>query len=129
MPADSQRGAEIAGQCADVGPGGAVDLDVEIDHRQILRHEVASGDDLQPTDAHRPGRELDLLPRPDLRVRADAVDLDRRDRGGDLLDVTPQRGEGRLETGLVEVDDSATRGHLTLGVVGDGRDAQPDRAA
>ena len=58
VTADRQRGAEIAGQGADVGSGGTVDLDVDVDQVVV----AAYGQHLEPVDAHRPRGQFDGCP-------------------------------------------------------------------
>ena len=85
VPADAQRGAEVAGQRPDVGPGRALDDDVQVG--------AAAGEQRERRDRHRPRRQHDLLPRPHPRVRPPPVDLDRADRAGHLQDRAGQCGD------------------------------------
>ena len=82
---------------------------------------------VEPRHRDRSRRELDVLARAHPGVGAHAVDLDRADRRRHLLDGAGERATPAAIASSVTPEASAVAQHLALGVVGDGRDAEPDR--
>jgi hypothetical protein len=118
--------AEVTGQCADIGAGGAFDQHVDVDPGGL----AAQAEQVEAVHGDRPGGDLHLLAGPHPGVGALAVDLDRAHRARHLLDRTGQRGDAGQD---VVVGDGIQPGavHLrqnfALGVVGRGGGAEPDR--
>src|SRR5665213_7244 len=89
MPANAESCPHIAGQRADVRPRGAGDFNVDIEHAEL--GVGPEGSRLESGDRDPPHRKHDVLTRPRPCVGTHAVDLDRADRRGALLDLA---GEG-----------------------------------
>ena len=124
VAAGAERGAEVAGQAADVGTARAADGHVDVE----LVTGRARGRHGELVDGDRPGGQLRRGARPGQPVGALAADLDRADRGRYLDDVPGQgpyrRGQGRPG----DAGGRRGRGDLALGIVGAGGLAEPDRA-
>ena len=84
VTADAERGAEVAGERADVGARRALDAHVEVDGIR-RRARGASTSNADTVTAR--GFELDLLAVAHELVGALAVDLDGADRARHLVDV------------------------------------------
>src|SRR5699024_677590 len=74
VPPDAQGCAEVAGEGADVGAGGALHVYVDVEDRPAGSAYVVGG---ELADGHRAWRQVDPLPRAGALVRALALDLDR----------------------------------------------------
>src|SRR5664279_220658 len=62
IPTDVECGTEIPCQGTNVGAGGAVHLDVQIDARAVLANDTPwCSEDVEPRHGHRPRGELDRL--------------------------------------------------------------------
>src|SRR5690606_31940276 len=85
VSANIQRLAQIAGQCTDVGSRRAGNGDIHV--QDLAAVFAAHFMDLESRNGYRPGLELHLFASAHAGVRALAINLDRRDRAGDLLDV------------------------------------------
>ena len=118
----AERGAEIGGERADVGAAPALDDDGRLrvrTGRELL--------DLEPVDAHRPRRPLDLLPGPGQLVEATPADLHRRDHRRELLDVADEARERALDLVAGERHGALVE-DLARGVERAGGDAEHDPA-
>ena len=60
VPADAERGTQVAGQRAHVGAGRALDRDVDVEQ---LAASGGTRSAVEPGDRDRPGRQLDVLAR------------------------------------------------------------------
>ena len=72
---------------------------------------------VQPGDRDGPRRKLDLFAGTDPFVRADTVDLDRRDGAGDLLDDPEERRRSSPYSLLVDVVSAVNQAEITLDTV------------
>src|SRR5579859_4912961 len=124
VPAGAQRGAEVAGQGPDVRATGAAHGGVEV--FEVVTDGADVGD-AELVDGHRAGLELGRGPGPGQLVGALAVDLDRADRGRDLLDLAGQVCAGLADRFWCEAGGRRDCGELAFGVVGIARLAEPDR--
>ena len=127
MPAGAQGRPQVAGQSAHIGSGRALDDHVEIEDLDAVDIRRPAFAHLEAADPHGPRGQGHLLPGPDPGVRTHPVDLDRRHRGGHLLEVPGQGGNRRIHPILVQVCCAGRSEHLALRVVGPGGHAQPDR--
>ena len=117
---------EVAGQGADIGAGGDLDLDVDIEHGYAVRLGLAGAQDLEAGDRDGTGRQGHVLAGADPGVGALPLDLDGAHRARHLLDLAGEAGHGSAQR-LSAHPVGRGRGHdLALGVVGDGRLPQPD---
>ena len=130
VPADAERGAEIAGEGAHVGTRGHLDDDVEVDHgHAVVRARLTHVEHLEAADGDGTRGEGDVLSPTHAGVGALTVDLDRADAARHLLDVAAERGDGRRE-GLVAQLRARQRRRgrdVALRVVGDRRLAEANR--
>ena len=83
--------------------------------------------DLEPIHVHGPRRDRDVRTRTDQLVRPLTVDLDRRDLRRHLQDVSAQRLRRPVDLLAGDRARVGARADLSLGVVGRGRLAEPDR--
>ena len=90
MPPDTEYGAEVAGDRPDVRAAAAAHREVHVDPLALAAY--VGDDELVHGDLA--GRQLHVLAGPDPGVGPLPVDLDRRDRGRDLLEGADE-GAGR----------------------------------
>ena len=124
VTADAERVAEVAGEGPDVGAGGAFHSDVDVDRLAVAHR--AQPVDLKAVDGDRTCGQRDLFAGPDARVGAFAVDLDRADAAGNLLDVPGEGGDAGPDLVLGDPGGAVGGSDVALGVVGDGRFAEAD---
>lgn len=129
VPADAEPGAEIAGQGANIGARRAVDAGIQFNARAFGSVDATHREHLEGTNRHPACGELDLLARANPVVGAAAVDLDGADRARPLVDLAGEGTDARSEFVIGHRRDCRRVGDthdLSLGVVGRGRDPQPD---
>ena len=119
MAVAEKRAAEIAGKRPHIGALAAPRLE----HRAVLVGMVAEPD---PGDRHAPRRKLELLLVAGEVVGAGAIDLERGVARRDLLDLTDEIRQPRLDFGA-GWSQIASRDHLSIGVVGVGLGPEADR--
>ena len=114
MPARAHIGAEIAGQCADIGPRRTIHLDVDVNELTV----AADRENVEAVDAHRTRGEFDLLALADTLVGPLAADLDRTDRRRSLRDLAAQcrRIFGTRKVGHAGTLDPMATGVLVIGI-------------
>src|SRR5579859_4475011 len=128
VPAGAQAVPQITGQGPDVGAAGAAHGGVDIGEAgEVAVAGRADGGDGELVDGDRAGLELGRGPGPGQLVGALAVDLDRADRGRDLLDLAGQVCDGLADRFWCEAGGRRDCGELAFGVVGIARLAEPDR--
>jgi hypothetical protein len=114
--------AEVTRDRSDVGAAGAAHGHVHVDAVLGLAELVH----LDRVDPDRPGLELELLTGAHALVGTPAVDLDRRDVRGHLVDRAHERAQGSEDGLLGEAVGGGSCHELALGVVGRGGGPEPD---
>ena len=126
MAAYPKGGSKITGQRPHVRSGGTVDLDIKIEHLHRAHFRGSPGNRRESRYPNWSRCQIDDLAPSHSLVGAYAVDLDRRDRRWDLKNLAPQSGHGTLNVLLIQAGSTDTCGDFALGIIGDGRNAQPN---
>src|ERR1700733_4201460 len=125
VPAGAELVTEVTGQGPDVRAAGAAHGGVHVG--EVTAGYRADTGDGELVDGDRAGFELGRGPGAGQLVGALAVDLDRADRGRDLLDLAGQRLDGLVDRLLGDGFGRRGGGELAFGIVGAGGLAEPDR--
>lgn len=129
MAADAQVRAQVTGERPDVGAGRADHRHDQVeDGRAVLGDRVPDVVDRERRDGDGAGGDLELLALPCPLVRAHPVDLDGADLRRHLHDGAGQLGDPGVDGVAGDLRGVDRPRDLALGVVGQGRLAEPDRA-